>query len=85
MRMKEKRKWKRKRKWRWIEKDSIITRKIIKENPDTIFVFWDNVEAKKADAESIEQKWDNEEILAKSWWQAKEMRPTIKDWKRYRK
>ncbi len=65
-----------------LKKDSIITRKIIKENPDTIFVFWDNVEAKKADAESIAQKWDNEEILAKSWWQAKEMRPAIKDWKK---
>jgi len=65
-----------------LKKDTIITRDIIKDNPDTIFVFWDNLEAKKADTEAVKQKWENKDVVEKSWWQAKEMRAKIKNGKK---
>lgn len=65
-----------------LKKDTIITRDIIKDNPDTIFVFWDNLEAKKADTEAVKQKWENKDVVEKSGWQAKEMRAKIKNGKK---
>ncbi len=65
-----------------LKKDTIITRDTIKDNPDTIFVFGDNLEAKKSDTEAVKQKWENKDIVEKSGWQAKEMRAKIKNGKK---